>query len=375
MNTSESYLIILHNQLFLAQLSQVERIFTSSRKMTKFEHRAIAGCVWTLFIAFVILYLKPPLMYERILWKIIWASLPIYVIASLPYAVTEWVKTRYRYIVASTRHRLYGPDTPASAFLLLPPEIRLQIWEELTPRCIDPCAHTRISVEVEGVELMDTSGIGDVARYVFGFKRRSQIFLYPTMPLALLRTCRQNYEEGCHDFYGTRTFSFHSPRALYQFVNALSLSQQGHIQHLELDTHSSWCIKPQYHRDSDWHRHTDLYASQVPSAMEKLQNLRTLNIGTMFPINAENVRYYARFIYHLLRHVKASETVTVNMNFCVSNRCSREMRWGWGSQGQKQFAITAWRIIRDPTIQIKSVVARPGQFMRSKYVLVAQIPV
>lgn len=340
--------------------------------MTKFGHRDIAVLALTLFYAFVILYLEPLIKYQWMSLTVFLACLFILVIDPLPYAVTEWVKTRYRYVVASTRHRLYGPDTSTSAFLLLPPEIRLRIWEELTP----PRAHTRMASIVYSTGTMNYfDGIGDAARYVFGLKRRSQISVYPTIPVALLRTCRQIYEEGCHYFYGTRTFYFYSPRTLLQFLNALSLPQQGHIQHLEFLTDSRWCIKPVDHRDRDWHRHMYFCASQVPSVLEKLQNLRTLDIGIQFPIIAENVGYHARFMYQLLRHVKASETVTVNMDLRISNRGYRKIRWGWGSQDQKKFAITAWRILRDPTVHVKSVVARPGGFMRLKYVLVAQVPV
>lgn len=47
---------------------------------------------------------------------------------------TEWVETQYLYIITYIKHRLYGPDPSTSGLLLLPPELRLRIWEELDPK-------------------------------------------------------------------------------------------------------------------------------------------------------------------------------------------------------------------------------------------------
>ena len=293
----------------------------------------------------------------------------------IPVAVTEWVKIRYLYIVASTKHRLYGPDRTTSGFLLLSPEIRLRIWEELTLR--DRCARedTRVLVEVYPVWI-DDFGIGDAIRYVLRFRRRNQTWLRPRIPLALLKTCRRNYEEGCHFWYTTSTFSFDDPRALHEFVNARPLSQQGIIRHLELHADSSW-YTPSEQRDEDSGpelRDFNLRASQVLSITEKLQNLRTLDITIDYPNDADDVDYYTHSIDKLLRFVTACEAVTVTLDFCDwrSRDSYRIVRWEWDSRCQAQFAIAACTLIRDPNGYVRST-APTEQVGQSKYVLEAQI--
>ena len=61
-------------------------------------------------------------------------------------AFTEWLRIRHLYILASTKRRLYEPDTSTSRLLLLRPEIRHQICEVLVSRA--KCARGRIRVTI-----------------------------------------------------------------------------------------------------------------------------------------------------------------------------------------------------------------------------------
>ena len=241
--------------------------------MTRLEHRMIIVLLMFFFDLFVLFY-QPSLKNQHMVLIVSWASVIALFIDPLPFAVTEWVKTRCLYYFTSTKHRLYGPDTSTSGFLLLPPEIRIRIWEELTPRLND----TRVSVGAYPVSL-NVFDIGNAIRYVLRFRPRYQISLQPRIPLALLKTCRQNYEEGCYFWYTTSTFYFYDPRALYEFVNARSPSQQGIIRHLELRAGTRWYTPIDEDIFPEW-RDYNLRASQVPSDTEKLQDLRTLDIAT-----------------------------------------------------------------------------------------------
>lgn len=174
--------------------------------MTRYRNLVLLLALLNCFNCFVVFYLKPPVKYQYMLLVIVWASNFTLFIDPRYFPVTHWVKTRCLYHFASTKHRLYGPDTSTSGFLLLPPEIRIRIWEELTPRLND----TRVSVETYPVWL-NVSDIGNAIRHVLRFRPRHKIWLRTRIPLALLKTCRQNYEEGCYFWYTTSTFYFNDP--------------------------------------------------------------------------------------------------------------------------------------------------------------------
>lgn len=146
---------------------------------------------------------------------------------------------------------------------------------------------------------------------------------------------------------------------LYNFVNILSLRQQRTIRHLKYNADLGSMIHPKLHFNKSY-RDFALRAAQVPSIIEKLQDLRTLDIDTRVPTNAEDVASYAHSIHQLLRFVRVSEKVTVNLDLCHEHtRFYKKMQWG--GMSQEQFAITVWKLIHDPHAHIQSAVGQPGQ--------------
>ena len=299
------------------------------------------------------------------------------VIIIISLASTEWLKTRYTCIVASCRHWLNGPELSNSRLLLLPPEIRLRIWEELVPRTRCARGDTRVTVVYRERELWDSAVVK-----LLTFLRlisRNRTIMYPRIPVEFLRTCRQNREEGHHFFYGTSTFYFDNPCAVYHFINGRSLSRQNTIRHLEFTVSSGWYLRTEDFQGKpyvDGINSPALRASQIPSIIKKLRNLRTLNINTSPYNHLIDVRCYARSIYQFLRNVQASEAVTVKLDLrCCVNRQwypYRTMQWQWRSNCQKQFATAAWRLIRNPNSRIP-VAVQTEQVVQSKYTLVAMV--
>lgn len=172
--------------------------------MARLMHTVLLVALFNCFNCFVVFHLKPPVKYQYMSMVVAFASDVLFFIDPRFLAVPEWVKTRYLYLVASTKHRLCGPDRSTSGFLLLPPEIRLRIWDELTPRLTRTREDTRVCVDV--YPLMP--GIDNAIRSILRFEPRNQTRLRPGMPLALLRTCRPNYEEGSYKMEHYKDFLF-----------------------------------------------------------------------------------------------------------------------------------------------------------------------
>ena len=324
-------------------------------------------------------WLDLPLKYRLTLYGLYWACNFPTAFVTLLFALTEWVKCRYLYIIASIKHRLYKPDTSISSLLLLPPEIRLQIWEELVPRARCARGDTRVNVSVHGVKPGDRNfTIEDALRKVLGFTPRKQTRLYPRMPVAFLRTCRQIYDESSHFHYSTSTFYFEDPRALHGFVNARSLSQKDTIRHLELRVDDDWYIRPERLRigyaNAKCLRDFAFRAFQVPSITKELRDLRTLDINALPPLNAEDSEYYAHSIYQLLKDVRVSKTLTVRLYFCDHKgfrRPESPMQWEWRSHCREHFATVARTLILDPKSRIP-LAARTEQVVQTEYVLLGQ---
>lgn len=252
-----------------------------------------------------------------------------------------------------------------------------EFGKKLTQRHKCARENTRVSVEVYEVSLRDDFGIGDAIRYVLCLRSRKQTRLRPRIPLALLRTCRQIFEEGSHFWYSTCTFYFDDSRALYEFVNTRPPWQQGIIRYLELLDMSGWYSRHEDCSDKNCpYRETTLRASQLLSITEKLQDLRTFNITTQYVHNAKDIEYYADSIHQVLRFVKASEAVTVTIDFrnASSYHSYLTARWEWDSHRQAQFAMTARALIRDPNGYNRAA-APTEKTGQSKFVLVAHIPI
>ncbi|CAD6568446.1 MAG: hypothetical protein ASARMPREDX12_001413 [Alectoria sarmentosa] len=252
---------------------------------------------------------------------------------------------RLRYIVASIKHRLYGYQPSTSRLILLPPELRLRIWEEL--------------MEIDWPIFIE-SGYGchntwmerfDFAFNVFEHKRK--IRAAKSLPFAYTWTCRQIYQETSHHFYSRNTFKFWQPTALVRFVDGLSPVQQRTIGRLELDV-SLW-----FSGRENCNYHMCLASPEVSLTLEKLQNLRTLDIKLdpygYGPQRAKSAECHAQGIYQFLRDVKNFEVLTIEFN---GSRLpwylpvKQEARREWPSHCQEAFACAIWTLLGDPTRSI-----------------------
>ena len=257
----------------------------------------------------------------------------------------EMAQIRLRYIVASIKHRLYGYQPGTSRLLLLPPELRLRIWEELME--ID----WPISIEsVYGCQNTWKERF-DFAFNVF--ERKRKLRTEKSLPLAYIRTCRQIYLETSHHLYSRNTFNFWQPTALVRFVDGLSLVQQRTIGRLELDV-SLW-----FSGRENCDYHMCLAPPEAILTLEKLQNLRTLDIKLTpcdyEPQRAKTAECRAQGIYQFLRGVKFSEVLTIKFNasrFPWYFPMKREPRREWPSHCQEAFACAISTLLGDPTRSI-----------------------
>ena len=284
-------------------------------------------------------------------------------------ALTLWVRTRYSYNTFSTKHRSHGPDSSSSGLLLLPPEIRLRIWDDLLQRCCwAPCINIVSEASLDIPE--------DTLCRVLGLPLGNQTRTYTSgLPVALLRTCRQMYEEGSHFLYSTRTFSFSQPRAFCDFVNSRSLAQKRSIRHIELVV-GSWFLRDEPIRSHElvreWLCNHTLHPSQLASITEKLPNLRTIDIYTERCNPGLDVGYHAQSMLQFLSHVRASKTVTLRLEIFLPPICHNvgpKVQWEWGPQCQKDFATAVWQLTLDPKSHA-SVAANAEQVLQKKYILV-----
>lgn len=281
-------------------------------------------------------------------------------VITLPLLLSEWVKTRLLYTSAWINHRLYGLDPSTSGLRLLPPEVRLQIWEELFPRTRCTRGTTRIKVDLKPTDqdnpwlfMMEMShrGLGLPCSY---WMRTS-----PRIPVEFLRTCRQMYTEGNHFLYSTSTFAFEDLSAFYYFVNARSPSQRDTIRHLVFDRSSFYFWS---------HKFPALRAFEVSSTIEKLQNLRSLDIETCVDDyrddrTAEDTPQYTS---RLSRRFRVSEAVTVKL-YLFGGTMQMMLRL----PDQEKFAKVGWALLREPGNPDPAVTAHQEQKTYAKYVFVA----
>lgn len=291
------------------------------------------------------------------LFGVLWIFMVATRVASLPLSLSEWVKTRYLYISAGIKHRLYGRNPSTSGLLLLPPEVRLQIWEELFPRTRCARGDTRITVICK--EIVDDNGTYDPGPWDLGPPPRYRMRTTPRIPVEFLRTCRQIYEEGNHFLYVTSTFEFLDHRALYYFVDTRSLSQQRNIRYLVISWSALyfWSLK-----------FSALRAFEMPSITEKLQDLRILEIEARVPDCRDEsaAEYIARSTSQLLRRFRVSEAVIVKLYLFA---CTFRRPY------QEEFARAGWALLREPETHVPAVAAHREQNKHATYVFVATTPI
>ena len=187
---------------------------------------------------------------------------------------------------------------PPSRLLLLPPEIRNLILEELIPR--DRCARGDVRVDVDLIT-------SKVCR-----SRGSLLVSY-------LRTCRKFYEEGSHFYYSTSVFHFDDFLDISYFMNRRSFAQLCSIQHLQFTvpdmifSFNSW-------DEIDLGLHLmALEVKEILHTTRRLQNLQSLDLLVSIPNCPEYTRekgYLTQMIHRFFDHVNQSAIVTVNADLC-----------------------------------------------------------
>lgn len=335
----------------------------------------VALCIC--FFVFISLYHTAK--WHSTLSTVLWAFALTIATITLPLASTEWMKTRYSHILAPLERRSYGPDTSPSRLLLLPPEIRLQVWEELVPRARCARGDIRINIDLDaGGPWQRRAGIEGSSRRVLRRTPRNQKGVYPGIPTAFLRTCRRNYDERCYFYYSTSIFYFDDPLTLYEVVNTLSPSLRGFIRHVRFSISSVWLSWYVSSRplgttspSDDWRSYGILRASRVPSLIATLRDLRTVEIDALVPEDGRSPRKYSRRLYEFLREVKASEMVTVKLhlrNGVKGSRVHRTMSTEWRCHSQEQFATAAGNLVLDPYSRVE-LAARNEGVAQTEYVL------
>lgn len=117
-----------------------------------------------------------------------------------------------------------------SPFLRLPPEIRTQIYDLLSPpsQVIEVLYHHF----QRGVEVR--TGIR-YRKYTKG-----GLVYHKNLPVACLwRVCRQIYQEKTYNMYDLNTFVFHDMDTLQRILTTLSLTQRNNIKHVCLASFSN----------------------------------------------------------------------------------------------------------------------------------------
>lgn len=87
------------------------------------------SCVYLLW---VLLSPEPSIMVPILVLLLVLFTMVWMIIHPIKNNLPDQAQVRLRYIIASSKHRLYGYQPSTSRLLLLPPELRLRIWEELT---------------------------------------------------------------------------------------------------------------------------------------------------------------------------------------------------------------------------------------------------
>ena len=186
------------------------------------------------------------------------------------------------------------PDLPPSRLLLLPPEIRTLILEELIPR--DKC--------VRGYTRVDLKPIKTQVYRFQGF-----------LPVSYLRTCRKLYEEGIHFFYSTSVFHIRNVSDICYSVNRRSFAQLCSIQHLQF-TVPDMILSLDSWDQIDLGLHSmALKVREVLHTTRELQNLQSLDLLVSIPDGPDSWRengYFMQIILPLLEHVNNSAIVKVD---------------------------------------------------------------
>ena len=190
------------------------------------------------------------------------------------------------------------PDPPPSRLLLLPPEIRTLILEELIPR--DTCTRGNTRVNIFPIESKVCLSQG-------------------SLPVSYLRTCRKLYEEGSHFIYSTSVFHFEDVFEVSHFVNRRSFVQLCTIQHLQLNVTDMLFYFGSWDDIDSGLRLMALEVFEVLHLTRKLENLQSLDLLINIPDCPEYMRekgYFTQMIRRFFEHVNNSAIVTVNADLC-----------------------------------------------------------
>ena len=186
------------------------------------------------------------------------------------------------------------PDPPPSRLLLLPPEIRTLILEELIPR--NRCARGYARFDLAP----NKSKVG----------RRQG-----SLPVSYMRTCRKLYEEGSHFFYSTSVFHFQNHRTLRHFVSRRPVAQLCTIQHLQFTIPDMIFSYDSWVEINSGLRLMGYEVAEVLDTTMKLQNLQSLDLLVSIPNSPVYWRdngYFTQIILPLLEHVNNWTILTVD---------------------------------------------------------------
>ncbi len=265
---------------------------------------------------------------------------------------------------------LHRSPPSTSRLLLLPPELRQQIWKILLEdfKC----------VEVRGVAPILYTSYVERLRLHMGInpEHSTTLFLMEPSPhrlqphIAFIQSCRQIYNEAGYDLYRNKTFRFRQAKALVAWIRSLTPAQKRDVRRIHIIM-----LKDFYNHSAIAANSLIEDAVQVHFAMRELSGLRKLRI-TFRPSWPHGTKHEAQYVYQLIRNVKASEMLNVHL-WEKRSIWDKAARWNvlrvraWPTHDQEEFACAVWARICDPASALQQRVPG-GEWPRAKFMLMLQ---
>lgn len=253
------------------------------------------------------------------------------------------------YDPATAIYSRYTFEASTSPLMRLPPEIRLQIWQEV--------------FGFQGNILVLVSGANDAVRLRLPpiCRMNEALPCGPAPDVTFLRVCRQLYAEADHLFYSMSTFTCDDPAALVRFIDNCTIVQRRNTKKLSLR------VYPGFFRYQEPRGNSQSSLTQstltVRFALERLPCLRIFHLWVLSPSSIGD-KYLAQGVYQISNNISISQVMKVTL--CDSNPVNTRttcVRWPDGCR--KEFANAVWARIH----RSGSPIQRRGEVLhgRAKY--------
>lgn len=262
----------------------------------------------------------------------------------------------------------YPPTT--SRFLLLPAELRLQIYMEVNRGLQAIQVHLWEDFIICRSVLCPcrtfcllSSRLPNIHGHVVGSR------YYRSETILMTSVCRRMYYEVYHELDFRTMFIFNRPIPFCMFINMLDSARRQNIQRVQFQLDQRF-FKRLGHTPCSMTR----VAILLPLNLRKLPNLRVLRLEVALARDPAskpaNDKWLAQGLYQLLRNVRVAHTVSVSMAppMHFVDEFEDIANWEWPSHGQKHFATTVFSFLRYPLKPILPPV-QLAEGMRPKFKL------